>query len=361
VERLVTRSAIRVALVALLTVVCALLLWRLRALVLLLLIALFIAVLINPAVRLLMRHGLSRGAGTGAVYLVGVIVGSALLYLFIHPIYSSATHFAQELPGLVRQAQHGKGPVGKLVQRLHLVKFVQSHAPKLESLITKLGKPALSVGKSVVSGLVSLLTIVFLSFFFVLEGPKAFRAILRWARPERAVLARRIVDAVTHQVTGFMLGDFATSVIAGIVVYVTLALTGVPFAAVLAIWVGLVDFLPLVGGLLAGIPAVGVAFLHSVTAGVVTIVVFLVYQQIENHILYPVVISRTVRLNPLLVLLSVLIGAEAGDVVGSTFGALCGTLLAVPAAGSAQVALRAIMEHRSSQASPPPIEAVGAD
>ena len=81
----------------------------------------------------------------------------------------------------------------------------------------------------------------------------------------------------------------------------------------LAVWVGLVDFLPLVGGLLAGVPTVAVAFLHSIPAGIVTVVVFLVYQQIENHVLYPVIVSRTVRLSPLWVLLAVLIGAETGQ------------------------------------------------
>ena len=75
---------------------------------------------------------------------------------------------------------------------------------------------------------------------------------------------------------------------------------------VLAIWVGVVDFLPLVGGLLAGVPTVAVALLHSLPAGIVTLAAFLIYQQIENHILNPVVMSRTVRLNPLWVLLAIL-------------------------------------------------------
>jgi predicted PurR-regulated permease PerM len=340
VERLVVRSAVRVAAIALVAVVLALLAWRLRLLVLLLLVALFVAVLLNPGVRALTRRGLSRGSATGIVYFLGVIAAAGLGYLLVHPIYASGTRFAKELPSLVRQAEHGRGQVGRLAIRLHLLRFVQSHAPKLESVISKLSKPALSVGKSVVSGLVGAVTIAFVSFFVLLEAPKIFEGTLRFVRPERAQLARRIADDMARQVTGFMLGNLATSIIAGIVVYITLLITGVPFAGVLASGVGLV------GGLLAGVPAVGVAFLHSVEAGIVTIAVFLVYQQLENHVLYPVVISRTVRLNPLWVLLSVLIGAEVGSVVGSTFGGLCGALLAVPAAGAVQVAARAWLETR---------------
>ncbi len=346
VEHLVLRSAVLVAIVALVTVVGALLLWRLRLLVLLLAVAVFIAILLDPVVRALARRGLSRGTATAVVYLVGVVAAVALLYLLVHPVYSSATRFAKELPGLVSQAQHGKGPVGRLAARLHLLSFVRSHAPKLESVISKLGKPALSVGKTVVSGLAGAVTIVVVSFFVLLEAPQVFGGLLRWMRPERAVVARRLADDMARQVTGFMLGNLATSVVAGIVVYVALQLTGVPFAGVLAIWVGLVDFLPLVGGLLAGVPAVGVALLHSLPAGIVTVVVFIVYQEVENHVLYPVVISRTVRLNPLWVLIAVLVGAEVGAVVGSTFGGLCGALLAVPAAGAVQVGGRVLLESR---------------
>jgi predicted PurR-regulated permease PerM len=147
-------------------------------------------------------------------------------------------------------------------------------------------------------------------------------------------------------VTGFMIGDFATSVIAGVVVFVTLEVTHVPFAPLLAVWVGLVDFLPLVGGLLAGVPTVGLAFLHSTVAGIVTVVVFLIYQQIENHALYPLIVSRSVRLSPLWVLLAVLVGAETGNIVGATFGAIAGAILAVPAAGSIQVAVRELLSGR---------------
>jgi predicted PurR-regulated permease PerM len=130
-------------------------------------------------------------------------------------------------------------------------------------------------------------------------------------------------------------------------VFISLEITGVPFAGVLAIWVGLVDFLPLVGGLLAGVPTVGIALLHSLPAGIAVLVVFLVYQQVENHVLYPVIVSRTVELNPLLVLLAVLLGAEIGGIIGSTFGSICAAILAVPVAGSIQIAAKEIFSEWS--------------
>jgi hypothetical protein len=141
-----------------------------------------------------------------------------------------------------------------------------------------------------------------------------------------------------------MLGNFATSIIAGLVVLVTLLILGVPFPFLWALWVALVDFMPMIGGALAGIPTVLFAAAHSLTAGIVTLVVFLIYTQIENHVLNPIVMSRTVRVNPLLVLLSILVGGEIGSWVGGIFGAFVGALLAIPAAGAIQVVVRELWQ-----------------
>ena len=113
---------------------------------------------------------------------------------------------------------------------------------------------------------------------------------------------------VNQAVAGYMLGNLMTSLIAGIVVFVTLMVLGVPYPLLWGLWVALVDFLPMIGGALAGIPTALFAFTHSLVAGIVTAIVFLTYQQIENHILNPVIMSKTVKISPLLVLVAVLVG-----------------------------------------------------
>jgi len=127
-------------------------------------------------------------------------------------------------------------------------------------------------------------------------------------------------------------------------VFVTLVVMGVPFPFLWALWVALVDFLPMIGGALAGIPTILFAAAHSLAAGIVTLVVFLVYTQFENHVLNPVVMSRTVRVNPLLVLVSILVGASIGSWVGGIFGAFVAALLAIPCAGAIQVLVREIWQ-----------------
>jgi predicted PurR-regulated permease PerM len=167
-----------------------------------------------------------------------------------------------------------------------------------------------------------------------------------------------VAREVNRSVTGYMLGNFLTSLIAGIVVLVTLLLLHVPFPFLWALWVALVDFLPMIGGALAGIPTVLFALGHSFTAGIVTLVVFLVYTQIENHALNPIVMSRTVKVNPLLVLVSILVGASVGSLIGGIFGAFVAAFLAIPAAGAIQVLVREVWQDTAPQPVP---EAVGSD
>src|SRR6202034_979503 len=171
-----------------------------------------------------------------------------------------------------------------------------------------------------------------LVILLLLEGPKMRAGTLGIMAPDRAKRYARVAREVNSSVTGYMLGNFLTSVIAGGVVFVTLLITGVPFPFLWALWVALVDFLPMVGGALAGIPTVLFALSQSLTAGIVTEAAFIAYQQIENHVLNPVVMSRTVNVNPLLVLLSLLVGTSIGDWVGGFFGSFVAALLALPAA-----------------------------
>ena len=154
-----------------------------------------------------------------------------------------------------------------------------------------------------------------------------------------------------------MLGNFITSIIAGVVVFVTLMVLGVPFALLWALWVALFDFLPMIGGALAGIPTGALRADPLARApAIVFAIVFLTYTQIENHILNPIVMSRTVRINPLLVLIAILVGANIGDLVGGFFGGFVGTLLAIPVAGSIQVIVREMWQSTAPEAQ---LEVVG--
>jgi predicted PurR-regulated permease PerM len=318
-------------------------LWSLRTIVVYIVIAFFLTLLLTPATRFLHRRvGLSHGGATLAVWLIGAIFFIGLLYVFTEPLITAATHFGKQIPDLVRQAKKGHGLLGRIVYQFHLQKYLSESSSKLTSQLTKVLKPAtaLSVGAAAVSTIVAIATIAILTFFSMLEAPRMWQGFLNMFRPATAQRIGRVVDEAITSVTGYMLGNFLTSVIAGIVVGVTLAILGVPFALLLAVFVALVDLLPLVGGLLAGVPVVVIAAIHSVPAGIVMLIVFLVYQQIENHVLNPIIMSKTVRLNPFWVLLAVLVGAALGGRIAGGLGTFVGALIGIPIGGAIQVIVR---------------------
>jgi len=319
--------------------------YRLRDIILLMVVAGFIALLLNPLVIVLQRWKVKRrGWAVTIVTFWAVVVFAGLALAFGLPLANGIADLAHTLPSYVNQAEHGRGWIGHLVRRYHVQHWVSTNAPKLVSVGQGLAKPALSLGKGAFSLLLTLLTIFVLVVLLLLEGTKMRQGILGLMQPRRAQRYSRIAREVSQSVTGYMLGNFLTSIIAGVVVLVTLMTLGVPFPFLWALWVALVDFLPMIGGALAGIPVVLFATAHSLTAGVVTLIVFLVYTQVENHVLNPIVMSRTVKVNPLLVLVSILVGAEIGSWIGGIFGAFVGALLAIPGAGALQVLIRELWQ-----------------
>jgi predicted PurR-regulated permease PerM len=314
------------------------LLYRLRDVVLLMAVSGFLALLLNPLVVLLQRWKVGRrGAAVAIVTFWAVVVFAGLAVAFGYPLVNAITHLANRLPIYVDQAQHGKGWIGQVIRRYHVQTWVQQNSSKIASFAQSLGKPALALGKGAVSLLVALTTIFFLVVLLLLEGPRMRAWLISNMTPQRAATMTRLGAQVNRAVTGYMAGNLLTSLIAGIVVFVALFIVGVPFPFLWALWVALVDFLPMIGGALAGIPTVLFATAHSLTAGVVTLLVFLAYTQIENHVLNPVIMSRTVRINPLLVLISILVAASIGSWIGGFFGGFVAALLAIPAAGAGQV------------------------
>jgi predicted PurR-regulated permease PerM len=336
------------------------LIYKLREIFLLMVVAGFISLLLNPVVVILQRWKVKRrGLAVAMVAAASVFVFIGLAALFGYPLVNGLTHLTHKLPTYVQQLEHGKGPLGHLSRKYHVQQWVDKNlVPKLSSFAKNLSKPALTLGKAAVSLLFALFVIFVLVLLLLLEGPKLRRGLLGMMQPERAARVWRISGEVSRSVTGFMLGNFITSIIAGIVVLITLTILDVPFALLWALWVALLDFLPMIGGALAGIPTGLFTLTHSVTAFIVFAIVFLTYTQIENHILNPIVMSRTVRINPLLVLIAILVGANVGDLVGGFFGGFVGTLLAIPLAGALQVIVREVWQSTSPEAQ---LEIVGGD
>ncbi len=318
----------------------------------LLLIAAFFAVVLTPPVNWVARHlRLRRALSTLGVYLVLFVALVGLLYVFIRPLVDEVGQFSDDFPTYVADARAGRGTVGRLVKRYKLDQWVDKNKAKIQEGVTRVGTGAISVVRGVAVAVALLLTTLVLSFMMILYGPDMLEGATGMLSPPNRDRIRAVGRDCAKAITGYVFGNLAISFIAGAVAYFTLLGLGVPFAGVLGLWVGFADLIPLVGATLGAIPAVGVAFLHSVTAGIVMTVVFIVYQQFENHVLQPVIMNKTVQLNQLFVLVAALAGVEL-------FG-LVGALLAIPAAGVIQVIVRDIYDHREGALKEEPT--IGAD
>ena len=308
------------------------------------LISLFLALALNPAVEWFMRHGIRRrGWAAALAYLLTLAFFIGIGFTFVPTLVDQVNEFVHKLPDYVHDVTHGRGRLGFLETKYHIQERVEK-AVRAGGATKVLGLSgaALSVAKGVISIVVGAITILFMTYFMLLEGPnwvERFYGLL----PERSRPRwRKVGHDIYRTVGGYVTGNLLISLIAGGLTTIVLLVLGVPYAVALGLIVAILDLIPLAGATIAAILIGVVAFLHSIVAGIVVVVFFVVYQQVENHVLQPVVYGRTVQLSPLAVLISILIGAELAGILGA--------LAAIPVAGSIQVLILDWRRHRGERA-----------
>ncbi len=294
-------------------------------------ISLFLALAMNPLVEWLQRRGIERrGLAAGTAFLLVILAIAGIGALFVPTLVDNVNKFVDAVPSYVHDVTKGKGRFGFLETKYHVVEKVQEQidnggAKKLLGL----SGAAVSVTKGVVNIVVGIVTIVFLTFFMILEGPGWVERFYSLLPPEKQPRWRKVGRDIYMTVGGYVTGNLLISLIAGVLTTLVLIAMGVPYAVALGLIVAILDLIPLAGATIAAIIIGAVAFIHSILAGIVVVAFFILYQQLENHVLQPVVYNRTVALSPLVILISVLVGAEIAGVLGA--------LGALPVAGTIQV------------------------
>jgi predicted PurR-regulated permease PerM len=304
----------------------------------------FFAVALYPLVGWVQKRllgGKRRALATFLVFLLVFILLAALIAAFAVPLVNEGTKLAGQLPQQIADARAGRGPIGDLLQRTNALQWVQDNQDKISKFASGLTAPAASVASGFATGIAGTLTVFVLAYLMVLEGPKVVDGSLNVFRPTTAERIRQVGGDCAKSVTGYISGNLLISFICGLLTYFVLLISGVHFAALIALFVGIADLMPLVGATIGGAVAVLAGFIHSVPAGIAVLVFFVLYQQLENHLLQPLVFARTVKLNPLTVIIAILIGVELMGILGA--------LLAIPVASMIQVILRDVWDHRRGQ------------
>lgn len=302
-------------------------------------IAILLAIALMPAVDALERRGLPSGLAVSLVS-AGALVGVGLLaWAVVPPLLSQTTDLIQAIPGALDDITAGRGPLGFLQREYGLADRAREYLEgRSGDGVIGFTSPAIGVLRGILTVVVATITIAFLVFFLLREGRRWVETGLDLVPPASRPRWERVLAGVTRTIRGYVTGNLLISLIAGLVAYVTLTATGVPYALPLSVLVAVLDLVPLVGATLGTVIAAAVALGEGLLPFLVVLAVFIVYQQIENHLLQPVIYGRTVRLSPLVVLIAILL---AGSIAG-----IIGALIAIPIAGSLQVVLAELIAAR---------------
>jgi predicted PurR-regulated permease PerM len=311
------------------------------------LIALFLAMALNPAVEFFEKRGLRRGLAAGSVFVIALSAIGLLGFLVIPPLVNQVRDFIDAVPEFIDELTAGRGPLGFLQEDYRIVDRVRD-AIREQGAGGVLGvaAPAQAIATSVITAVVGVVTIIFLTFFMLLEGRRSVDRFLALLPESARPRWERVGRDIYRTVGGYVTGNLFISLIAGTVSVIVLFALGSDYAVALGVVVAIFDLIPLAGATIAAILVSTVVFIElGWVKGLIVVGFFVAYQQLENHVLQPVIYGRTVQLSPLAVLIAVLIGAELAGVLGA--------LAAIPLAGTVQAVFRELLRYRSETAPAP--------
>jgi predicted PurR-regulated permease PerM len=334
------RTLLRLLAVSTAFLLVAWLLWEIRDVLQMLLVAGFLALALNPAVTWFELRGLRRGRAVAVVFVVTLVVVGGVLTVVFAPLYEEVRKFADDIPGYIDDLRRSR-LLRELDARYDILAKLQEQASTLPSRLPGTAGAFLGFAGAVFNAVFKALTVVFLTVFLLLELPAIGRSILSLLAPPTATRTRALTSDINATVARYVAGALVIATIAGTTTLAASAVLGVPFPVVMAVLVALFDLIPLVGASIGGACVVAVAFTSGLVPGLLMAAIQIAYQQVENNVLQPLVMRRSVNVSGFTVLLAVLIGSSLLGVLGA--------LLAIPVAGSVQIGLREVIESRRAR------------
>lgn len=331
------RWGVYVSLGALAVLAAAAAVYTTRAVLIRVLIALFIAISLDPAVRMLTRRGMRRGLAVLLIFLVAGGLVAAFLVSVIPALVHQFDALVQDFPGYLASLQERSAQFRGLSDRFQLTSRLQD---LLANLPGQLGSGLLGLTRRLFGALFSTLTVLVLTVYFMADLPRLRHGVLLlFPRAHRARFGR-VADVMVDKVGDYMIGNLLISLAAGLASFAALEALGVPFAVPLAFVVALFDLIPMIGAALGAVVCVLAALLTTDLwpTTVIVALFFVAYQQLENYLIAPRILRHTVSLSAAAVLLASLIG---GTVLG-----LVGALMAIPVAAGLKVVLAERLEAR---------------
>lgn len=349
-----TKVFIRLLLVVIGFGLALIVLYKIRSALVLLAGALFIALALNPPVSKLAKTlpGNSRIGATAIAYLIVISLLGGFLVMVVPPVIEQSSHFASTVPSLIDDLSKNRDVFDDFINRYNLESAVDSAIEgakaQASAVATNLGNLLVSGAGTILSGLASMVIMLVLAFLMLIEGPTWLGRLWGLYNNQANLNRHRtLVKKMYKVVTGFVNGQLTVASIASISVLVVMlamsVMIGSPanLAIPLAVVIFFTNMVPMIGSTIGGALVSLVLLFNAPTAAVVFLIYFLIYQQIENNFIAPVIQSKTVDLSALLIITAIL--------VGGSFGGLLGALIAIPVAGCIKVLWMDQLEHTRKQ------------
>jgi predicted PurR-regulated permease PerM len=257
----------------------------------------------------------------------------------IPPIANQSTQLVKHAPDYVHRLD-SNATFRKLDRRYHITQKVEQRAHKGVD-INALGG-VVGVGKAILGIFAATLTVIILTIYFLANMPGIKRLMYRMVPRTRRARVGLLTDEILNRVGGYVLGNLATSVVAGTVTFLWLIAWGIPYPVALAMFIAITDLIPLVGATIGAIGVTAVALFHGPVAGIATGIYYIAYQQFENYVLQPRVMKRTVDIAPVVTIVAALLGAALLGILGA--------LIAVPLAAAIQLVISEVLIPRQDEA-----------
>jgi len=337
--RIVSIRAVWVLIVATIgTLVILYLVRRLSDFFAIILTALFLSFAIEPAVNWFAGRGMRRGSATGLMFVFILIVVAILLMLIVPAIVSGFQQLAANANTWVATVTRWLDRLGIQVDQTRLTEQIRTRADDIVDYTANFAGQVFGIATSILGGLFRWATIALFTFYIVAQGPQLRRLICGALPPEHQQQVLFVWGVAIDKTGGYFYSRLLLAAINGTGMYITLRVFGVPFAAPLAVFEGVVsEFIPIVGTYIGGAVPIGVAFLVSPAAGIGALIYVLAYQQLENYILSPRLTARTMNLHPAVAFAAALIGGQLGGILAA--------FLALPVAAVLQASIQEYGRH----------------
>jgi len=304
-------------------------LWSVINIVILVLMAAVLAIGLDPAVRFIERRGRSRARAVGLIFVAALGVAVLFALLVIPPFVAQVGELADDIPGYAAELAERDDAIGRYVRENDVADRLQKFVQDLPKTIPRSFGTIVGVAGRVGSVIFNTITVAILTIYFMLALPRMRRSAAIWFAPETRDRAEDVMDQAISRIGGYVAGILTTASIAGssaLLFFTILSLldVGIPFAVPLAVFSGLAGLIPAVGAYIGAAPAVMVGFFQSGLTGILVLVYFIVYQQVENYAIQPRIMKNAVNLSPTAVIIATL-------VLGS-LGGFAGAVLALPVA-----------------------------